>query len=131
MINEENSRLGRVKIGTDMAVSNAHFMDMMRFYKETLAGSGLGYVVFGHIGDNHLHINLLPDHEKAEQASNTYQKLVEKILGWGGTVSAEHGIGKLKKDYFASMVGRQALGEMRAIKKLFDPNGLLGRGNLF
>lgn len=131
LINEENSRLGRVKIGTDMAVSNGHFMDMMRFYKETLTRSGLGYVVFGHIGDNHLHINLLPDSEKGEQARNIYQKLVEKILGWGGTVSAEHGIGKLKKDYFASMVGREALGEMRAIKKLFDPKGLLGRGNLF
>ena len=63
MINEENSRLGRVKMGTDMAVDDEHFRKMMQFYRHELTGSGLDFVMFGHIGDNHLHINLLPDAE--------------------------------------------------------------------
>ena len=131
LVNEENNRLGRVKLGTDMAVPDPYFMEMMRFYKDTLSACELDSVAFGHIGDNHLHINLLPAADEIDSARKVYDVLVDKILGWGGTVSAEHGIGKIKKEYFRRMVGDDALAEMREIKKLFDPGCLLGRGNLF
>ncbi|MDA0690472.1 MAG: FAD-binding oxidoreductase [Nitrospinae bacterium] len=130
LINEENSRLGRVKIGTDMAVADEHFMKMMHFYRRELSKSGLEYVVFGHLGNNHLHINLLPGPGEIDQARSTYDRLVDKILEWGGTVSAEHGVGKLKKSYFAKMVGPQALDELRKIKQALDTENLLGRGNI-
>jgi D-lactate dehydrogenase (cytochrome) len=131
MINEENSRLGRVKMGTDMAVGNEHFRQMMQFYHDELTGSGLDFVMFGHIGDNHLHINLLPDAQQMPLARETYATLVDQILKWGGTVSAEHGVGKLKKEYYHKMIGNQALEELREIKKLLDPQGRFGAGNLF
>ncbi|MFQ5672555.1 MAG: FAD-binding oxidoreductase [Nitrospinales bacterium] len=130
ILNEENSRLGRVKIGTDMAVGDEHFLDMMRFYRDQLERSGLDYVVFGHIGDNHLHINLLPGREEAAAARDACQALVDQILAWRGTISAEHGVGKLKKDYFRQMVGEGALRELRQIKTSLDPDGLLGIGNM-
>ncbi len=130
IINEENSRLGRVKIGTDMAVANEHFMDMMHFYRQELSESGLEFVVFGHLGDNHLHINLLPGPEELDCAKTTYDRLVDQILEWKGTISAEHGIGKLKKAYFAKMVGPEVLGELKTIKQALDPRNLLGRGNI-
>lgn len=131
ILNEENSRLGRVKIGTDMAVSDDHFDEMMRYYSDTLTLSGVDYVMFGHIGDNHLHINLLPRKDQEHRAYETYQSLVDQILKWRGTVSAEHGIGKLKKKYFIEMAGERALGELRQIKRILDPNWLLGNGNTF
>ncbi len=131
LINEENSRLGRVKMGTDMAVADTYFMDMMKFYRDQLTASGLDYVMFGHIGDNHLHINLLPDAEQTEVAHNVYGTLVDRILQWGGTISAEHGVGKLKKEYYRKMIGDSALTELKAIKKSLDPQGRLGVGNLF
>ncbi len=131
MINEENSRLGRVKMGTDMAVGDEHFKKMMEFYRDELTASGLDFVMFGHIGDNHLHINLLPDAKQMSLARETYATLVDQILKWGGTISAEHGVGKLKKEYYHKMIGDQALGELREIKKSLDPQGRLGVGNLF
>ncbi len=131
MINEENSRLGRVKMGTDMAVGDEHFKKMMEFYRDELTGSGLDFVMFGHIGDNHLHINLLPDVKQMSLAQKTYATLVDQIFKWGGTISAEHGVGKLKKEYYHKMIGDQALGELREIKKSLDPQGRLGVGNLF
>ena len=131
ILNEENSRLGRVKIGTDFAVPNEKFNDMMKFYQNTLTEGGLDYAVFGHIGDNHLHINLLPDEDQSDQAIEIYQILVNQILLWKGVVSAEHGIGKLKKKWFHRMVGKEALEEMRSIKRAFDPSQILGTGNLF
>ena len=130
LINEENSRLGRVKIGTDMAVPDKHFMEMMRFYRQELSKSGLKYVVFGHLGDNHLHINLLPSSDEMDRARSLYEILVDQILKWGGTVSAEHGVGKLKKSYFAKMVGQKALEDLKKVKYIFDPDNRLGAGNI-
>ncbi|MBI5427526.1 MAG: FAD-binding oxidoreductase [Nitrospinae bacterium] len=131
MLNEENGRLGRIKVGTDMAVADEHFMEMMRFYRNVLSASGIEYVVFGHIGDNHLHVNLLPEEGQVGKAGEVYQTLVDKVLEWNGTVSAEHGIGKLKKKYYRQMVGERALEELKRIKKALDPNLILGIGNTF
>jgi len=131
IINEENSRQGRLKIGTDMAVQDKYLFEMMKFYNSTLTNSDLDYVVFGHIGDNHLHVNLLPKENEIDLARKLYETMVDQVLIWGGTISAEHGIGKLKKKYFKQMVGEDTLQEMQGIKKLFDPSGLLGRENLF
>lgn len=131
IINEENSREGRVKLGTDMAVPDKHFIDLMQFYRSVLKESGLPNVMFGHIGDNHLHINLLPDSSQKAAAKEVYEKFVDQVLAWGGTVSAEHGVGKLKKEYYHKMVGTQALADLKRIKYCFDPENRLGQGNLF
>jgi len=131
LLNEENSRLKRTKIGTDMAVPDAHFMNMMIFYKNELESSGIDYVIFGHLGDNHLHINFLPDEQDIQKAHELYARLVRQVLEWNGTVSAEHGIGKLKKKYFLQMVGEKSLTQLKAIKEIFDPGFILGKGNIF
>jgi D-lactate dehydrogenase (cytochrome) len=131
IINEENSRQRRVKIGTDMAVPDQFFQELMSFYRKTLSASGLAYVVFGHMGDNHLHINILPQENEISLAKELYGELVDQVLIWDGTISAEHGIGKLKKEYFKRMVGEGVIKEMQSIKKLFDPLELLGSGTLF
>jgi len=131
MINEENSRLGRVKMGTDLAAGNDHFLDMMQMYRDQLTTTDIDYAMFGHIGDNHLHINLLPKPDQVDHARQVYAKLVDQVLKWGGTVSAEHGIGKLKKEYFSRMVGAEGLEELKKIKKALDPLNRLGRSNLF
>ena len=96
LVNEKNAKDNREKIGTDMAVSDRYFDEMMRYYEKTLFNSGLPYVIFGHIGDNHLHINLLPDSSQKNLAASIYDEIAKKIFSWEGTVSAEHGIGKKK-----------------------------------
>ena len=130
IINEENSRAGRVKLGTDMAVPDDHFLEMMRFYQNTLEENDVDYVMFGHLGDNHLHINLLPESSRMEKAKVVYDQIADQILKWRGTVSAEHGIGKLKKKYFAKMVGAEGLSDLKKIKYCLDPKNHLGAGNI-
>ena len=130
IINEENSRAGRVKLGTDMAVPDSHFMAMMEFYEKTLGENGLDFVMFGHLGDNHLHINLLPNALQREYAQQVYDQIADQILEWRGTVSAEHGVGKLKKRYFAQMVGPAGLSDLKKIKDCLDPDNRLGAGNI-
>ncbi|MBT3921485.1 MAG: FAD-binding oxidoreductase [Nitrospina sp.] len=130
LINEENSRAGRVKLGTDMAVPDEYFLPMMQFYRQTLNNSNVDHIVFGHLGDNHLHINLLPEKSQKDKAKIIYDTFVNQILLWGGTISAEHGIGKLKKEYFAKMVGPNGLKELYKIKHCLDPQNRLGVGNI-
>jgi len=131
-VNERIARYDRKKVGTDMAVPDEKFAGFLRFYKQILDASGLDYVIFGHIGDCHLHANLLPkDETEAEKARHIYGRCVAQAIMLGGTVSAEHGIGKLKRKYLDAMMGEQYLNEMAELKRAFDPNGILGRGNMF
>lgn len=130
-VNEFIARHKQRKVGTDMAVPDEKFTGFLRFYRETLDASGLDYVIFGHIGDCHLHANILPkDDAEAEKARHLYGRFIAHAIVLGGTVSAEHGIGKLKSKYLNAMMGERYLNEMAALKRAFDPNGILGRGNI-
>ncbi len=131
-VNEVVVRNKQKKIGTDMAVPDENFPTFLKFYKDTLDASGLDYVIFGHIGDCHLHANMLPkDDAEAVKARHIYGRCVAQAIMLGGCVSAEHGIGKLKRKYLDAMMGERYLNEMAEVKKAFDPNGILGRGNMF
>ncbi len=130
-VNEWLSRHGQRKIAGDMAVPDAAFDQMLAAYRETLDPTGLAWLSFGHLGNNHLHVNILPrDDGEAARAREAYGRLVEKITAMGGTVSAEHGLGKIKAKYLAAMYGPEAFLEMAALKRAFDPAMILSRGNM-
>lgn len=131
-VNERVVRNKQKKIGTDMAVPDDRFKGFLRFYNETLEASGIEYVIFGHIGDAHLHANLLPrTDEEATRSRHIYGRCIAQAIMLGGCVSAEHGIGKLKRNYLAAMMGERYLNEMAEVKRALDPRGILGRGNMF
>ena len=131
-VNERIVRYKQKKVGTDMAVPDECFASFLKFYKQKLDESGLDYVIFGHIGDNHLHANILPKNEsEARKAKHLYGRFIAQAVMLGGTISAEHGIGKLKSKYLNVMYGERFLSEMAELKKALDPNGILGRGNMF
>ncbi|PIQ85809.1 MAG: hypothetical protein COV74_07275 [Candidatus Omnitrophica bacterium CG11_big_fil_rev_8_21_14_0_20_45_26] len=121
----------QIKISTDMAVPSHTLFTLLDFQQHALAKEGLSYVTFGHIGDSHLHLNIMPKNdEERKRAKALYWDLMRLVNRLGGTISAEHGIGKLKREYFAEMVGREALQEMAALKKALDPSCILNRGNI-
>ena len=130
--NERYSRSGFRKISSDMAVPVAEFRVLLKFYEDQCGPSGIDYVIFGHIGDCHLHLNLFPKNaDENERARHIYGRCIAHAIMLGGCVSAEHGIGKLKRKYLAAMMGERYLNEMAEIKRVFDPKGILGRGNIF
>jgi len=131
-VNERIVRSGQRKVGTDMSVPDKNFVSFLAFYQKTLDASGLDYVIFGHVGDCHLHANMLPKTEdEAEAARHVYGRCVAQAIMLGGCVSAEHGIGKLKRKYLHAMMGERYLNEMAEIKRALDPRGILSRGNIF
>ncbi len=64
-------------------------------------------------------------------ARETYALFVERAVSLGGTISAEHGVGKIKREYLRALYGERHLREMAALKRAFDPACVLGRGNIF
>jgi D-lactate dehydrogenase (cytochrome) len=132
LMNEWFARHNQRKVSTDMAVPDEAFASLLYFYQDTLSSGDLRYTIFGHIGDNHVHVNILPrNDEEASKAGEIYLQFVRYAVQLGGTISAEHGIGKLKRQYLAMLYGEEQLREMAALKRAFDPACILGRGNIF
>ncbi len=120
------------KVSTDFAVPGESFHHLFRFYRERLDPTGLEYVIFGHVGENHVHLNVLPGSEEdLTSAVQVGRDLAIEAVRLGGTVSAEHGIGKLKKHLLALQFGPEDLDSMIRVKKELDPDLILGRGTLF
>ncbi len=124
---------GLMKLGSDFAVPIERHRDMMRYYRKRLSEDFPGrYVIFGHVGDAHHHVNLLPA-TKAEFDAGVrlFDEFARVAVEMGGTVAAEHGLGKRKRDYLKYQYTPEQIGEMHKVKKRLDPDWLLGRNTLF
>ena len=132
IINEHLRSNKQLKTAVDCALPHKAFPDMYNFYKKKAKESGIDYVNFGHIGEDHLHFNFLPknDHESVE-AKKYMELFCKKAVSLGGTISAEHGIGKIKKKYLKIMYNEAEIREMAYLKKYFDPACLMGLDNIF
>lgn len=132
LMNEWFARYRQRKVSTDMAVPDEAFPGLFRLYQDALRDSGLRYTIFGHIGDNHVHVNILPrDDAEGARARELYVQFLKHAAAAGGTLSAEHGVGKLKREYLRLFYSDDQLRAMAALKRALDPNGILGRGNIF
>ena len=120
------------KLGTDVAVPDSNFHELYNFGKQTALDSGLRYLIYGHFGNSHMHLNLMPvNKDEYLKGKIAYETICKKAIELGGTVSAEHGIGKLKTDYFVEMYGPTIVKKMVELKKTIDPESILGAGNIF
>ncbi len=132
-VNSYFKKIGSIKIAVDAAVPENNFDEFYNFYRKIMEENKDIYtILFGHIGENHLHFNLFPKDEKQkEKAYKIYEECVKKAVFLGGTGFAEHGIGKLKHKYLEIMYGKKGIMDMVKIKKIFDPYCILGLDNIF
>lgn len=135
-LNEQGIRYrdrGGRKLSTDWAVDYRLLPDVVPAVRAMCAAEGLGEVFcFGHIGNGHPHFNLLAPGETALFAARrAVHAMCRHVCGLGGTISAEHGIGKTKKEFLAYMYPPVVLEWMHAFKRAADPLGILAPGNLF
>jgi FAD/FMN-containing dehydrogenase len=96
---------------------------------------GIEVVWFGHIGDGNLHINVLKpagiERDFVRQCEGVTHELAEMLQRHGGSISAEHGIGLVKKPYLDRTRSAAEIALMRGVRRVFDPNGIMNPGKLF
>ncbi len=132
MVNEYVAEKNYRKLGTDTVVPDEHFHGYYQYCKAMVEHAGLLYVYYGHFGNSHLHLNILPLNEQQFETGKTiYRELCIKAVALGGTVSGEHGIGKFKRDYFRLQYSSATIKAMAKIKKILDPCLILNTGNIF
>ena len=131
-VNEFISSRNLRKLGTDFAVPD---IELKKFYfqlRDDVNKAGLDYVIYGHFGNSHIHLNMLPKNAvEFEIAKELYHVMCISAIKSGGTFAAEHGVGKNKKALLYKMYGEKVIDEMFRIKKILDPNLILGSGNIF
>ncbi len=88
-------------------------------------------MIFGHIGDAHVHVNIFSDPANPAAAGDLLREFARQAVAFGGTISAEHGLGKRKTHLLELQYSAADLEAMRAVKRRLDPGNILGRGTLF
>jgi FAD/FMN-containing dehydrogenase len=121
-------------IALPIAGLEAFCADLERFFAERYPGWEIA--LFGHIGDGNLHVNVMkPDAmDRAEFLARTREAdhaIFTLVKQHRGSISAEHGIGLLKKDYLGYSRSAEEIALMRAIKKVLDPQGIMNPGKVF
>src|SRR5690554_301690 len=95
---------------------------------------GFKSVCYGHVGDGNLHVNIIKGELSEEEWNNELPKAIREIfqlcVSLGGTISGEHGIGWVQKEYMDIAFGQTSLNLMKEIKKVFDPKGILNPGKI-
>jgi FAD/FMN-containing dehydrogenase len=133
MVNDIVRRDGFAKIGSDYSVPVERNREMLEYYRTKLTAEFPGRaVIFGHIGNAHLHANVLPaNQEQFDRARALMVDFARHAVELGGSVAAEHGLGKRKTHLLALQYTAAEIEAMKAVKRRLDPQWLLGRGNLF
>jgi FAD/FMN-containing dehydrogenase len=124
---------GGRKLSTDWAVPYRRLPEAIAEARALAERAGVDQaVIYGHAGSGHPHQNFIAcDAAERERVEQVIEATLRHVVSLGGTVSAEHGIGKLKRRWLPLQVTAAQLGVMRAVKRELDPMGLLAPGNIF
>ena len=127
---EKTHRLDTWSILTDTIVPPENFQKFLDAAHMILQQSNIEYLLFGHLGDCHLHFHLIPTKKQQPEALNAYQNIVKISAELGGVYSAEHGTGKRKQNDFIECFGDIGVKQVWKSKSAIDPNFLLNKGNV-
>ncbi len=121
-------KIGGYKINEDIVVPISNLAEL--FYKLELLSKkyNIKIVNFGHAGNGNIHVNLLfktKEEKESINATNCLDKIFDLVLNLEGTISGEHGIGIIKKNYLIKEINKETLTLMRNIKNQFDPKNIL------
>ncbi len=123
---------GLTKLNEDIVVPRGRLVELVQFAEKLQADSGFPVACFGHAGDGNIHVNVMVRNmdEPAERAraEEALDQLFRFVIGIGGAITGEHGIGIAKQRWFADAVGAGAVEAHRRLKAALDPLGILNPG---
>jgi glycolate oxidase len=126
--------LGDAKLNEDIVVPMRHYEKFARFLARLKRSSRLPIPTFGHLADGNLHVNIMyhrSDAAETKRAEAAVQTLMETVVGLGGAISGEHGIGLAKTPFLRLQHRPAQVKAMLAVKKALDPRGICNPGKMF
>lgn len=121
------------KINEDVVVPVSRVPALIERLTAISRTHGIPIVNFGHAGNGNLHVNLLyrpEDPAQAEAAPRALSEVFDAVIALGGTLSGEHGIGAVKREFMSRAIDAPTLALMKEIKRAFDPDGVMNPGKL-
>jgi D-lactate dehydrogenase (cytochrome) len=122
---------GANMITTDVCVPISRLPECLLATRKDLDEIGLISPIIGHVGDGNFHVMLLYTDEQNTMAQAAVDRLIKRALAMEGTCTGEHGIGLGKRQYLIDEHGQESVDQMKKIKQIFDPEGLLNPGKIF
>ena len=119
----------------DTVVPRAELPQLIKGIKEIGGRYGFESVCYGHAGDGNLHVNIIKanmsDYDWNNKLKDGIREIFELTVSLGGTLSGEHGIGLVQKDFMSIKYSEVHFALWRGIKNVFDPKGILNPGKIF
>jgi D-lactate dehydrogenase (cytochrome)/glycolate oxidase len=130
LINPASFRIAPDKLSDDITVPRGRVAETVAGIREMAGEAGLDVLNFGHLGDGNIHVNIMHDKSAGQgpAAEMLMDRIIELVIGLGGTMSGEHGVGLAKLKYFDRQVGSRERELMRSIKSVFDARGIMNPG---
>ncbi len=118
------------KINEDVVVPRSRIPELIKGVYKIAEKYDLMVVNFGHAGDGNIHVNFMYEPHEEERVHRAVREVFEFTISLEGSISGEHGIGWMKKEFLPLEVG-EALEKMKAVKRALDPNNILNPGKIF
>jgi glycolate oxidase len=127
----------------DCTVPRSKLPALLAAVRQVAAEHRLDAVCYGHAADGNIHVNVIqPDHFQGDEPSDRRERWVAErdpavaeifraVIALGGTITGEHGVGVTQRAYLALRHSPEVLAAMRAVKALFDPDGVMNPGKIF
>jgi glycolate oxidase len=126
--------INALKKNHDVVVPKARVPELFDLVEDIRRRFSLRIPCFGHVGDGNIHVNFMvspDDPDEIDRAQKAERALFEGVVALDGSISGEHGIGFSKAPYLPLELSPATIGAMRAVKKAFDPLGILNPGKMF
>lgn len=126
-------REGGCKISTDWSVPYRRLPELFAYFEEIRWRlGGMPVVRFAHIGEGHPHFNFIARNpEEKRLAEEVDYLMAQKAVALGGSITGEHGVGKMKREHLSLQYPPELIAAMKAVKRALDPGGILAPGNIF
>ncbi|MBI5740304.1 MAG: FAD-binding protein [Nitrospirae bacterium] len=127
-------RIKPSKINEDIVVPRGRIPEMLQSLRDISEKFNVKIVNFGHAGDGNIHVNVMTDKndkDEYERAGKSVKDIFEAVIRLEGSISGEHGIGLTKKQYIGMELSETGIEIMKAIKRAFDPYGIMNPGKIF
>jgi len=126
----KSKELGGISFITDTIVPFSNFKKYLNLVHKKIRSSKIEYLLFGHLGDCHLHFHLIPNEKQQKISNEIYNYMIDLSAKLGGVYSAEHGTGKRKRIDFLKCYGEDAYDMISKAKESLDPHFILNKGNV-